>query len=122
MSDNKSAFNQISEITFDEHHWEKLNHNIGKYEKSLAMGIDNYNNIDLEKKRAYLIRNKALLNLEKLLVDFETRFNANGGTVIWARHASDAQKSILDILKKEKRTKSLSLILLSWMKLNSANF
>ena len=104
MSDRKSIFKQDSEISFDEVHWQKINYNTGCYENNFAKGKVNYLNMDLEKQRAYTLRNKSLMNLEKLLVDFETHFTENGGKVLWARNADDAQNMIYDLLIKEKAT------------------
>ena len=59
-----------------------------------------YRNKELERQRAYLLRNKSLLNMEKLLVDFETRFKENGGQVLWACDADDALMMIWDIISK----------------------
>ena len=83
-------------------------------EQSFAKGKENYRNLDLEKQRAYTLRNKSLLNLEKLLVDFETHFTDNGGKVLWARNADDALTMIFDLICKEKAnaiTRSNSTIL-----------
>ena len=63
---------------------------------------------------AYTLRNKSLLNLEKLLVDFETHFTDNGGKVLWARNADDALTMIFDLIRKEKAnaiTRSNSTVL-----------
>ena len=54
------------------------------------------------------------MNLEKLLVDFETHFTDNGGKVLWARNADDALTMIFDLICKEKAnaiTRSNSTIL-----------
>lgn len=59
-----------------------------------------YSNKELERQRAYLLRNKSLLNMEKLLVDFETHFTENGGSVLWARDVDDAQEMIWEIIKR----------------------
>ena len=89
-----------TDIAFNEEHWQKMNYNTGCYEKRFANSRDNYKNLDLEKQRAYLLRNKSLLNMEKLLVDFETHFNDHGGNVLWARDAEDAQEMIWEIVNK----------------------
>lgn len=114
MSEPKTIFKQGCEVAFDEEHWQKINYSTGCYEQSFAKGKDNYRNLDLEKQRAYTLRNKSLLNLEKLLVDFETRFTDNGGKVLWARNADDALTMIFDLIRKEKAnvvTRSNSTIL-----------
>lgn len=102
MSDPKTVFMESCETAFDEEHWQKINYSTGCYENSFAKGKDNYRNLDLEKQRAYTLRNKSLLGLEKLLVDFETHFNDNGGKVLWARNADDALTMVYDLIRKEK--------------------
>ena len=101
MSDLKSTFRKESEIAFNEDHWQKINYNTSCYERNFTKGTINYQDINLEKQRAYTIRNKSLLNLEKLLVDFETHFTANGGKVLWARDAQDARDQIFDIINHQ---------------------
>lgn len=64
-------------------------------------GKDNYCDLDLEKKRAFMLRKKALLDIEKNLLYFETNFNNSGGKVLWARDADDARKMVLEIIAKE---------------------
>ena len=90
MSDSKTIFKEGCAMAFDEEHWQKINYSTGCFENNFVKGKENYRNLDLEKQRAYTLRNKSLLNLEKLLVDFETHFNENGGKVLWARNADDA--------------------------------
>ena len=100
MSDQSIKFKSDSSIAFNEEHWQKMNYNIGCYEKRLNNSQDNYRNLELEQQRAFLSRNKSLMNLEKLLVDFETRFKENGGHVLWARDDEDAQQMIWEIVNK----------------------
>ena len=73
---------------------------------------NHYANIELEKNRAFNIRNKAFKYYDKLLVDFETNVINNGGIVKWARDAEEAKYMIYDILNAEKaknviKTKSI---------------
>lgn len=82
----------------NEEHWQKVNYNIGCYERRFANGCNNYRNMELEKQRAYILRNKSLMNIENLLVDFETHFNEHGGNVLWARDANDAKDLIWEII------------------------
>ena len=114
MSEPKTQFKQGCEVAFDEEHWQKINYSTGCYEQNFAKGKVNYRNIDLEKQRAYTLRNKSLLSLEKLLVDFETHFTDNGGKVLWARNADDALTMVFDVIRKEKAnaiTRSNSTVL-----------
>lgn len=102
MTDNAIQFNEAAEIAFDEEHWQKINYSTGCCESSFAHGKVNYRNMDLEKQRAYTLRNKSMMKLEKLLIDFETHFNANGGKVLWARNANDALSLIYEIVTMER--------------------
>lgn len=101
---NKQMFNEGCDVAFDEEHWQKMNYSTSCYENNFAKGKVNYRNMDLEKQRAYTLRNKSLMKMEKLLVDFETHFNANGGKVLWARNADDARTLIFELLMKERIT------------------
>ncbi len=114
MSEPKTIFKEGCEMAFDEEHWQKINYSTGCYEQNFTKGKANYRNLDLEKQRAFTLRNKSLLNLEKLLVDFETHFTENGGKVLWARNADDALTMIFDLIRKEKAnaiTRSNSTVL-----------
>ena len=102
MSDPNIVFQQGCETAFDEEHCQKINYSTGCFENNFAKGKVNYRNLDLEKQRAYTLRNKSMLGLEKLLVDFETHFTENGGKVLWARNADDALTMIFDLIRKEK--------------------
>ena len=102
MSEPQTIFKESSALAFDEEHWQKINYSTGCFENNFVKGKENYRNLDLEKQRAYTLRNKSLLNTEKLLVDFETHFAENGGKVLWARNADDALTMIFDLIRKEK--------------------
>lgn len=100
MSDRSLKFKSDSNIAFNDEHWQKINYNTGCYEKRFSSRGDNYKDAELERQRAFQLRNKSLMNMEKLLVDFETRFKDNGGSVLWARDAEDARDMIWDIVNK----------------------
>lgn len=95
-----SKFKEDCKIAFDEEHWQKINYSTGCYEKRFDNSRINYRNADLERQRAHILRNKSLMNLEKLLVDFETHFTENGGNVLWARDVEDAQEMIWELINK----------------------
>ena len=102
MSMTKEEFKENCEISFEEEHWQKINYNTSCFERNFNKGKIKYRNMELEKERAYNLSNKSLLNMEKLLVDFETHFNLNGGKVLWARDAADARTLIFDLLMREQ--------------------
>ena len=63
MSEPKTIFNEGCSVAFDEEHWQKINYSTGCFEQSFSKGKVNYRNLDLEKQRAYTLRNKSMLNL-----------------------------------------------------------
>lgn len=102
MSKWSVKFKEDSAIAFDEEHWQKMNYSTGCYEKRFSSSRANYRNAELERQRAYILRNKSLLNMEKLLVDFDTHFSENGGNVLWARDVEDAQEMIWELVNKRE--------------------
>lgn len=63
---------------------------------------DYYLNYELVRSRAYVYRNRVLDNLDKLLLDFESSFSRNGGKVVWANNAKEAQSELVKIVEKHK--------------------
>jgi L-lactate dehydrogenase complex protein LldF len=101
MTDIATEFHKESgEKAFDKEHRRKLNFNIGRYNENVIKGKAFYSNLELAKKRAGHIKYKAINDLEKQLIEFEARFIARGGKVLWALDAQDAIKQILLIVKK----------------------
>ena len=86
----------------DGSHRQKINFNIGKYDTSVVKGKKVFSNLDLARSRANLIKKKAIDALEENLIEFEAKFNAKGGKVLWAVDSADAIASILKIAKKHK--------------------
>lgn len=76
--------------------------NSSRFEQSLNTGLKQYANLELARKRAGFIRYKAIRGLEKYLIEFESNFHSNGGKVIWATDAKEANTRILEIIKKNK--------------------
>lgn len=113
MTEKGAIFSQnVKQTAFnDEFHKKMLN----RYIFFMCAAEDcasHYANIELEKNRAFNIRNKAFKYYDKLLVDFETNVINNGGIVKWARDAEEAKYMIYDILNAEKaknviKTKSI---------------
>ena len=65
MSEPQTIFKESSALAFDEEHWQKINYSTGCFENNFVKGKENYRNLELEKQRAYTLRNKSLLNTEK---------------------------------------------------------
>lgn len=113
MSKTLEAFLSASEVkTFDTGHRQTIQHNIGQYTRKVREGKEQFHNMELAKNRAAAVKNKAVNNLEKYLVEFESNFIKRGGKVIWAQDGDEAVKEILQIVQKAKaktvlKTKSM---------------
>jgi L-lactate dehydrogenase complex protein LldF len=96
---------QSQNISFDLKHRNILKKNISHYENALNIGKEQFKNLELAKKRASNIKHRAINNLDKYLITFESNFSKRGGKVIWALDAKQAVDEIINILdKKEIRT------------------
>lgn len=88
--------------TFDLKHRKTIAKNMGKYLSSVAAGMEQYSNHELARSRASFIKTGSMLNLDKLLIEWETNFTANGGKVIWAQNGEEALAAISRIAKSAK--------------------
>lgn len=98
---------------FDKEHRKTINYNMGKYQASFQKGLEQYVDLETVKKRAANIKRKAINDLDKYLIEFEQNFTQNGGKVLWAVDAEEANKEILKILesrglKKVVKSKSMT--------------
>ncbi len=88
--------------TFDVKHRKTINHNIGKYNVAVRNGMGQFADHELARKRSQFIKDKAINNLDKYLLDFEANMTSNGGKVIWARTAEEALQEIIKIFKAKR--------------------
>lgn len=88
------------EKAFDPRHRGIINNNIGKYDVSVKRGLSRIANLDNAKKKGHVIKWRVMENLDKFLPEFESNFTRRGGKVIWANDAAEAQKEILNIIKR----------------------
>lgn len=88
------------EKAFDMPHRKTINHNIGKYNIAVERGLSKFVNLEASKKKAHVIKWRGMENLDKFLPEFESNFQKRGGKVIWANDVEEAQKEILNIIKK----------------------
>ncbi|MGC8865091.1 MAG: LUD domain-containing protein [Bacteroidales bacterium] len=101
MNANESKFiEQANKVAFDKEHRQRLMFNISRYDEAVARGKAFYKNLELARIRAAYIRMKALLNLDKMLIDFELRIVSRGAKVLWAPDAEVAVNHVLNILQK----------------------
>lgn len=102
MSEAAQKFIKSSKLkAFDQEHRETLNFNIGKYNQTFRNGLEQYTDLDLARQRAANIKRKAINDLDKYLIEFEQHFTQNGGKVLWAVDAEEANKEILRIFKEK---------------------
>jgi len=86
--------------SLDTEHRKKIGYNIDRYDDAVKRGKLQFANLELAKQRAAHLKHKAISDLDKYLVEFESNFEKNGGKVIWALDANDALREIEAILKK----------------------
>ena len=130
MTEKGTIFNQnVKHVAFDGEHRKRM---MARYDFFTRLAEDctkHYANIELEKSRAFNIRNKAFKYYDKLLVDFETNVIRNGGKVRWACNVEDAKQMIYNILNDEKsknvvKTKSLvaeEICLMPYLEMKKVN-
>jgi L-lactate dehydrogenase complex protein LldF len=86
--------------SFDLDHRKIINYNIGKYDSAVERSLTKFHNLENSKKKAHVVKWKVMENLDKLLPEFEANFQRKGGKVIWANDAEEANREILNIIKK----------------------
>jgi L-lactate dehydrogenase complex protein LldF len=98
MSETTEKFFEMAATkSADKEHRRKLLFNIGKYNDAVVKGKEQYANLELARQRAKNIKWKAIEQLDKMLVQFESNFTNNGGTVIWAQTGEEAIQEIYKI-------------------------
>lgn len=85
---------------FNLDHRKIINFNIGRYDTAVARGLSRLANLESSKRKAHVVKWKVMENLDKLLPEFETNFQKRGGKVIWANDAEEANREILNIMRK----------------------
>ncbi len=88
--------------SFDQEHRRRLDFNIGKYDQAVLLGKQQYKDLELAKRRAANLKGRVINKLDTYLIEFQKNFEKRGGKVIWAHSGRDAQKEILQIVKKAK--------------------
>lgn len=96
----KSTFLAKSEVkAHDLEHKRKIAFNIGKYADAVVKGKQQFSDLDLARRKAKNVKWEAIESLDKYLVQFEERFTARGGKVIWAEDKEAALNAVLEICK-----------------------
>lgn len=86
--------------SFDSKHRDIINYNIDKFTLAFEKGKSKF--VDLENSRleANLTKWRAIENLDQYLLEFESKFIARGGKVIWANDAAEARQEIWKIMER----------------------
>ncbi|MFC2128880.1 lactate utilization protein B [Bacteroidota bacterium] len=102
--DRIKKFKKKSEkVSFDNKHRQIIKYNMSKYEEAVDENRKSYKDIEIAKDYVSAIKDEAIKNLDKYLLEFEEKFKSNGGRVIWARDSEEAIKEIKTILGNNKR-------------------
>src|SRR5690606_12466523 len=88
--------------SFDLDHRDVIRNNIDKYEAAFEKGQSAFLDLENAKTKANLVKWKAIENLDRYLLDFETNCIARGGKVIWANDADEARQEILKIIQQNQ--------------------
>jgi len=100
MSEKIDFLHRSEKKAKDLEHKRKLSFNILQYDNTVVKGKLQYQHLENAKKRAKNTKWKAIESLDKYLVEFENHFTKNGGKVIWACNAAEANAAIERIVKK----------------------
>lgn len=107
MQETEKIFLAKSEVKAqDLDHRRKINFNIKQYENAVVNGRKQFSDLETARERAKNVKWRAIENLDKYLEEFERKFTANGGHVIWAENSEQAQEEILKICQS-KNTKTI---------------
>lgn len=107
MTEQQSVFLAKSRIKANDlEHKRKVSFNIQKYNDSVVKGKQQFDYLETARQKAKNIKWKTIERLDKYLEQFEARFTANGGRVIWAENKEEAQQAILQICR-EKNTRQV---------------
>jgi L-lactate dehydrogenase complex protein LldF len=86
--------------SFDNKHRDIINYNIDKYTIAFEKGKSKFVNLENSRLEANLTKWRAIENLDKYLLEFESKFITRGGKVIWANNAEEARQEIWKIMER----------------------
>ncbi|MFZ4863823.1 LutB/LldF family L-lactate oxidation iron-sulfur protein [Sphingobacterium sp. Mn56C] len=88
--------------SFDLNHREIVRRTMDKYNRAFENSKHKFIDLENSKKKANLIKWRAIENLDRYLVEFEYNFTRSGGKVIWANDAEEARQEIWKIVEKQQ--------------------
>ena len=89
---------QSADKSADLGHRKIIRWNIGHYDKAVDKGRTRYADWEAARERSAQIKQEAVENMDKLLVEFEQKILARGGHVCWAENAQEARQYIRDLV------------------------
>lgn len=106
MNELQSIFLAKSDIkTHDLEHKRKISWNIQKYNAAVAKGKEQFAALDMARKKAKMVKWKAIEQLDRHLETFEQQFTGRGGKLLWANDADEALQHILRICQENNTTR-----------------
>jgi L-lactate dehydrogenase complex protein LldF len=100
MSISEIFENEISKAKSNRPMQEQLLKATNAWSKSFHIVSQQFNNLELARRRGAYLKWRAVENLDKYIVEFESNFQKHGGKVIWAPSATDALHEIQTIIQK----------------------
>jgi L-lactate dehydrogenase complex protein LldF len=92
----KETASRINDVELHGH----IDHARNNYRRAFGEALTQFTDLESARRRAAHIRWKAINDLEKYLIQFESTFIKSGGKVIWARDAAEACAEINAIIQK----------------------
>src|SRR5688572_13195971 len=86
---------------------ERIRSSTEKYHAAVRSGKSQYSNLELARNRAGFLKTKAIDNLDKYLLEFESHFTRRGGKVIWAPDKQAAMREMMGIITRSGATSIL---------------
>ncbi len=76
--------------------------NLNNYYSKWNNGRSQFTNIELARKKLYYLKHKSTENLEKHLIEFESKFTSRGGKIFFASGKEKALQYILNVIRQNK--------------------
>lgn len=87
---------------FDLKHRATIKNNMSKYYGAVRTGLTQFSDHALARSRAQYLKTRAVSQLDKSLLEFEAKFTARGGKIIWARDGKEALQEIVKIFEEKQ--------------------
>lgn len=100
MSTASSFIARSAAKAADKAHRKTINFNIGRYNAAVPRGKSQYAALELARQYAKNLKWEAIEKLDASLLEFEEKFTARGGRVLWAQDAAEALQQIEAICQK----------------------